>query len=208
MQITVVDASIAYGDVLVFEHLNALIAAHRVTALVGPSGSGKSSLLAAMAGFQRLRSGAISIRLDGADVDTSPSPSEIAWAPQGSNSLGARSAVDNVMIAGLSRGLALGTARTEALEVLDLVRLSSRSNQLARTLSGGELQRLALARALAARRGAVFADEPSANLDEANTREVASILRDLSNSATIVVATHDPVLIAAADHVVYVRQPT
>ncbi|HEX4402509.1 MAG TPA: ATP-binding cassette domain-containing protein [Galbitalea sp.] len=207
MQIEIIDASIAYGDMIVFEHFTASIAAQRVTALVGPSGSGKSSLLAAMAGFQRLRAGEIFIQLDGDTEHSPPLSSEVAWVPQGSNALGARSSIDNVMIAGLSQGISLGAAREEATHALEMVGLGSRSDQLAKTLSGGELQRLALARALAAHKGAVFADEPSANLDEANTREVASILRGLSEKATIVVATHDPFLMAAADDVIYVRPP-
>ncbi len=95
--------------------------------------------------------------------------------------------------------------RERASLALDLVRLGGRADQRANTLSGGELQRLALARGLAADAGAVFADEPTANLDEANTRQVASILQGLSGSTTIVVATHDPLLIAAADDVIRLR---
>jgi ABC-type lipoprotein export system ATPase subunit len=205
MQIVVTDATIAYGELVVFQHFTASFPSGRVSALVGPSGCGKSSLLAAMAGLQRLNSGEIHIRRDDDPGQARPSPGDVAWVSQGSNGLGARSCVDNVMIAGLSRGASLSAARERASLALDLVRLGGRADQRANTLSGGELQRLALARGLAADACAVFADEPTANLDEENTRQVASILQGLSGSTTIVVATHDPLLIAAADDVIRLR---
>jgi ABC-type branched-subunit amino acid transport system ATPase component len=102
MQIVVTDATIAYGELVVFQHFTASFPSGRVSALVGPSGCGKSSLLAAMAGLQRLNSGEIHIRRDDDPGQARPSPGDVAWVSQGSNGLGARSCVDNVMIAGAS----------------------------------------------------------------------------------------------------------
>ncbi|MFB7888189.1 ATP-binding cassette domain-containing protein [Cellulosimicrobium cellulans] len=99
-----------------------------------------------------------------------------------------------------------GEARETARAALDQVGLADRAGEQARRLSGGELQRVALARALASGKELILADEPSANLDAANTELVARILAGLVSHATIVVATHDPVLVAAADATVPLRR--
>src|SRR5699024_6453165 len=119
----------------------------------------------------------------------------VAWVPQGSNALGRRNVLDNVLIASLADGLPMPRARAVALEALDQVGLAARAREQARHLSGGELQRVALARALASGRPLVLADEPSANLDAANTDMVADILARIESRATIIVATHDPILV-------------
>ncbi|WP_331272937.1 ATP-binding cassette domain-containing protein [Motilibacter deserti] len=190
----------------VFSGFSAHFESGRVTALVGPSGSGKSSLLAAMSGHQPLASGTIELRAAPDGPPTAPSPQLVAWVPQGSNALGRRSVLDNVLIAALGAGLRLRAAETAATEALTMVGLADRLGQQARKLSGGELQRVALARALASGKELIFADEPSANLDAANTDRIAGILSRLSGRATIVVATHDPVLVAAAHAAVHMRR--
>ncbi len=205
MRVDVIDAAIAFGPVPVFAGLTATFEPARVTALVGPSGSGKSSLLAAVAGYQRLATG--SIELHGPDGSARPpSPGVVAWVPQGSNALGRRSVLDNVLVAPLAAGRPGREARDTARAALDQVGLADRADEQARRLSGGELQRVALARALASGKELILADEPSANLDAANTELVARILAGLVSHATIVVATHDPVLVAAADATVPLRR--
>ncbi|WP_194928759.1 ATP-binding cassette domain-containing protein [Pseudactinotalea sp. HY158] len=205
VRVEVHDAAIAFGDDTVFSGLSASFEAGHVTALVGPSGSGKSSLLAAIAGHQPLARGRVEIhRGDGADPHR-PSAALVAWVPQGSNALGRRDVLDNVLIASLADGRPMSRARAVAMTALDQVGLADRASEQARRLSGGELQRVALARALASGRPLVLADEPSANLDAANTDMVADILARVVSQATIIVATHDPILVEAATASVHLR---
>ena len=206
VQVDVVDAAIRFGATTVFSGFAAHFPAARITALVGPSGSGKSTLLAAMSGYQSLSAGRIELRDDATSPPSPPDPSRVAWVPQGSNALGRRSVLDNVAIAPLSAGASLSEARERAVDALEVVGLGTLMHQQARRLSGGELQRTALARALASGKELILADEPSANLDAANTELIAEILDGLSTRATIVVATHDPVLVAAAEVAVHMRR--
>ncbi|PVW05231.1 hypothetical protein DEA06_05610 [Microbacterium sp. Gd 4-13] len=204
VQVIVADASIAFGSFTVFDGFSARFEAGQVTALVGPSGSGKSSLLAAMAGYVRLRDGSITIVDQGTSL--SPHADLVSWVPQGSNALARRSVLDNVLIASLAAGLAMREAVDVAEDALSQVDLMTRSGEQARRLSGGELQRVAIARALASGKDLILADEPSANLDERNTNEVAAILNRLVSRATIIVATHDPILVSSSHAAVHMRQ--
>lgn len=206
VQVDVVDAAIRFGTTTVFSGFAAHFPAGRITALVGPSGSGKSSLLAALSGHQSLSAGRVELRDSPGAAPAPPDPARVAWVPQGSNALGRRSVLDNVAIAPLSAGAPLHEARERAVEALATVGLGTLLEQQARRLSGGELQRVALARALASGKELILADEPSANLDAANTQLIAGILDRLAGRATIVVATHDPVLVEAAEAAVHMRQ--
>jgi putative ABC transport system ATP-binding protein len=203
VRIEIADAGIVFGARVVFSGFSASIRPGEVTALVGPSGSGKSTLLAAMAGYQRLATGRIGYH-DG-DRVIPPNPELVAWVPQGSNALGTRSALDNVMIAPLSEGQSAAEAREIAASALDDVGLLDRADERVRRLSGGELQRVSFARALATSTPIIFADEPSASLDGANTELLGALLAGLRSRATIVVATHDPILIESAGAVVRLR---
>lgn len=206
VQVDVIDAAIRFGPTTVFSGFDARFAAARVTALVGPSGSGKSTLLAAISGYQPLNAGRVELRDNPTSPPRPPDPARVAWIPQGSNALARRSVLDNVAIAPLSGGAPLNDARERAVDALEVVGLGALLDQQARRLSGGELQRVALARALASGKELILADEPSANLDAANTDLIAQVLGGLTTRATIVVATHDPVLVAAADTAVHMRQ--
>ncbi|QGH69173.1 ABC transporter ATP-binding protein [Pseudactinotalea sp. HY158] len=205
VQIDVVDATVRFGTTTAFAGLDAHFPAARVTALVGPSGSGKSTLLAAISGYQSLGTGRVELRNSPTCPSSPPDPGRVAWVPQGSNALGRRSVLDNVAIAPLASGAPLREAHERAVEALEVVGLGALLHQQARRLSGGELQRVALARALASNKEVILADEPSANLDAANTDLIAQILDGLTARATIVVATHDPVLVAAAEVTVHMR---
>lgn len=106
------------------------------------------------------------------------------------------------MIAPLSDGRSRIDSVNIAIEKLDSVNLLGRIDDPAHVLSGGELQRLAFARALASSRPIVLADEPTANLDVKSTRGVISILKSMRRDRSMVVATHDPEVIESADYVV------
>lgn len=205
VQVDVIDAAVRFGTTTVFAGVTAHFAAGRVTALVGPSGSGKSTLLGILSGYQQLSAGRVELRDGPTDEPWPPDPARVAWVPQGSNALARRRVLDNVAIAPLSAGTTLSEAHDRAAEALEVVGLGTLLRQQARRLSGGELQRVALARALASDKELILADEPSANLDADNTEKIAQILQSLSTRATIVVATHDPVLVAAAAAAVHLR---
>lgn len=205
MRVEVVKASISFGAHAVFTDLSATFLPGSVTALAGPSGSGKSSLLAAVAAHQPLSGGRIELHRS-LGVVTPPTPGVAVWVPQGSNALARRTVLDNVLIGPLSAGRSRQMAEDLAVAALYQVGLIDRMREQARRLSGGELQRVALARAIASEKPLILADEPSANLDALNTARVADLLSCLVTSATVVVATHDPLLIAAADHTVELRR--
>lgn len=206
MQLELRGASKRFGERVVFEDLDADFPSGGVTALVGPSGSGKSTVLAVLAGFQSLDEG--SVRMTSSDgVATVPEAGDIAWIPQGSNALGRRTVIDNVMIGALASGESLETAQGIARAALADVGLEELEVRRARQLSGGELQRVAVARAMASGRPMIFADEPTANLDRVSTQRVADAITAPSSKARIVIlATHDPQLIDRADRVVDLRR--
>lgn len=203
----VVDSvTFAFGEREVLTDFSAVFRPGQVGALVGPSGSGKSTLLNAIGGFVTPRAGTVRVHRTDDGTVTGPRQELVAWVPQGANCLGARSALDNVMLAPLSEGLRLDAARRKARHALDQVGLLDRAYTLARTLSGGELQRVSFARALASSKPIILADEPTSSLDAENTDVMAELLRSLSVDATVIVATHDPLLIEAASYAVDVRR--
>ncbi len=204
MHIEVRNVGISYGDIDLFGGLTTTIPDRRLTALVGPSGAGKSSLLAALAGYQPVSQGQV-MYVEG-DTESEPSAELVVWVPQGANALPNRTVLDNVAVAALANGLDRPEAETLGREHLAMVGLYDRTEAVAKKLSGGELQRLALARAMTGTRPFIFADEPSAGLDLQNVKLIARILRSLSETATVIVATHDELLRSTADHVVDLRR--
>jgi putative ABC transport system ATP-binding protein len=204
MRIEVRGATAGFHGIEVFTNFDATFADRAITALVGPSGSGKSTLMATMAGFVSLSNGQIQfISPDG--TAQGPNPSLIAWVPQGSNALSSRTVLDNVMIGPLAEGATLSQAAELARDCLAEVGISPLADRQVRVISGGERQRLGFARALASHKPIIFADEPSASLDAANTHHLAELLTQLHGKTTVVVATHDPLLEAAAENTVHMR---
>lgn len=128
-----------------------------------------------------------------------------SWVAQTPNMLLSRTVLDNVLLGPLSAGHTSERALVLARCALENVGLAERQHAPARNLSGGEAQRVGIARALASERPLILADEPSAGLDAANTEHLADVLRVLAATATIIIATHDPVLMRATEHVVNLR---
>ena len=175
------------------------------TVLVGPSGSGKSTLLGLLSGLLRPNTGAVT--LDGRRLTARLSRATIAWIPQGSNVLPHRTTAQNAALGALR--LRRRARHTAVSDALDLVGLSDVAHQAARRLSGGELQRLAVARALVLDRRYIFADEPTGNLDAENTQRVVDVLQRFGGQrANLVVATHDPAVVGIADRVIDVGNVT
>lgn len=202
MQVIVLNAVVTFGDVTVIDSQSLVAASGRLTALAGPSGSGKTTLLAVIAGALRLDGGEVVFAQSGLVV-----PREavrIAWISQSANTLPDRSSLDNVAVAGLARGMSVADAQREARMHLAELGLGEKILSPARLLSGGEQQRLSFARALCAEADIILADEPTANLDAGNTAVLCARLQSLSIQRTIIVATHDPQLIAVCDDIVQV----
>nr|WP_239070040.1 ATP-binding cassette domain-containing protein [Cellulomonas chitinilytica] len=155
----------------------------RVYALTGPSGSGKSTLLAILAGWMTAREGSVEHR----HVD------DVGWVFQNPHGTPRRTAIDHVMFPLLAGGARVREAEAVARGLLERFRLVDVADQQFRRLSGGEGQRLMLARAVAAQPQLLLVDEPTAQLDLSTAREVNQAISRLASPRTIiVVATHNP----------------
>jgi lipoprotein-releasing system ATP-binding protein len=180
-----------------------------IVALLGPSGSGKSTLLQAVGLLEGGFSG--SIRIAGEDAvrfddagRTRLRRDAIGFVYQFHHLLPDFTAEENVILPQLIRGTPPGEARTRARSLLDGLGLDARLDHRPAQLSGGEQQRVAVARALANRPALVLADEPTGNLDEATAdRVLAEFLRLVrEEGAAALVATHNERLAAQMDRVV------
>ncbi|MDR0504979.1 MAG: ATP-binding cassette domain-containing protein, partial [Bifidobacteriaceae bacterium] len=164
----------ATGQVLNGVSLEA--AAGRLLALVGPSGSGKSTLLAILGGLLKPKHGSITISHADKAAQYQPNMKQLrsltAWVTQRGDMVPRRTALDNVALAGLGQHMCHDAARQQAAELLETVGLSDRQFATVEELSGGEIQRVAIARALAQQRPIILADEPTGQLDRANTELV------------------------------------
>ena len=179
-------------------------------AVLGPSGSGKSTLLALMAGLDRPSSGQVLI--DGNRIDRLSEDQlavlrrhKIGFVFQSFQLLGNLTARENVMLP--MELLGWRDARGRANELLDAVGLSERGHHYPSQLSGGEQQRIALARAFAPKPGLLLADEPTGNLDGATGRVVLDKLVALRAEAgtTLVLVTHDPAVAELADRRIHLQ---
>jgi ABC-type lipoprotein export system ATPase subunit len=159
-------------------------------AITGPSGSGKTTLLALLGGLIPVQSGKVQV-ING-DGSAHPPSAQVAWVLQTVNVLSDRTVSDNVCLGGFSRGLSRSDAVSEAQRWLERVGLADRAEEPVRVLSGGEIQRVVIARALVSGRPLLLADEPTGQLDAATTDSVLSVLLDRSHGRSVIVVTHDP----------------
>ena len=200
----------AAGPVEILRGLDVRIGAGERVALVGPSGSGKSSLIAVAAGLEQPSGGRVLLfgkdlgRLD-EDGRARLRRGRVSLVFQAFHLLPSMTAEENV-------AAPLEIARTPdatavARHWLERVGLSGRPKHYPHQLSGGEQQRVALARALASSPALLFADEPTGNLDAANARRGAGMMFDLTaqTGAALVLVTHDEGLAERADRVVRLR---
>ncbi|GAA2066643.1 MULTISPECIES: ATP-binding cassette domain-containing protein [Leifsonia] len=165
-----------------FSELDLALRPNRTYALVGPSGSGKSTLLSILAGWVEPATG--SLRRDGID--------SIAWVFQNPLGVARRTAEDHVALPLLARGHSHRSARVEARTMLARVGLSHVASAPFANLSGGEAQRLMLARGLASRPDMLLVDEPTAQLDTTTAEDVnRAIAASAGHGSIVVIATHD-----------------
>ncbi|MEA2149705.1 MAG: putative transport system ATP-binding protein [Solirubrobacteraceae bacterium] len=165
-------------------------------ALVGPSGSGKSTLLHLMAGLDTPTHGQIGWPAIGAREELQPG--RVAVIFQGPSLLPALTVRENVALALVLDGLRDADARDRADEALALLDLGALADKLPEEISGGQAQRVAVARALAGNPVLILADEPTGQLDRANGAIVVDVLLHAAEhaGAALVVATHDPTVAA------------
>ena len=181
-----------------------------VVSIVGPSGAGKTTLLQIMGTLDKPDSG--SIRLNGVEVNrlgekklSAFRNKEIGFVFQFHQLLPEFTALENVTIPALIQGVSAGTARKQAQEMLDMLGLSERAAHKPAELSGGEKQRVAVARALINHPSVVLADEPSGSLDTQNKEELHRLFFDLRDKLgqTFVIVTHDEGLAAQTDRTIH-----
>ncbi len=188
------------------------VARGEFVAIVGPSGSGKSTLLALLGGLDRPTAGTIAVgdlELGKArDADLVKYRRErIGFIFQSFNLLPTRSAIENVEIPLVLNGIAPRKRRERALELLTLVGLAERAGHRPNQLSGGEMQRVAVARALANQPLLILADEPTGNLDTKTGASILALLRETvaARGVTLIIVTHDLDVAAHADRVIHMR---
>lgn len=170
------------GQPFLFRGLSATLLPDRVYALVGPSGSGKSTLLSLLAGWLDPTEGSVDRR----------GATRVGWVFQNPHGVARRTALDHVVLPLLVQGLPRRRAETDAREMLAGFGLAEVAEREFAALSGGEAQRLMLARGIAARPELFLVDEPTAQLDARTAAQVSRTLGGLARSGTVVVvATHD-----------------
>jgi len=180
-------------------------------AIMGASGSGKSTLLGLLAGLDSPTSGVIV--LDGVDISNMSEDKladlrgrKIGFVFQSYQLIPTLTAEENIMLPAELAGDTNGAAK-RARQLLERVGLIERSDHYPVQLSGGEQQRIALARAFMLRPPILLADEPTGNLDSTNGRQVLELLLELNRSegATLVLVTHDQELARHADRIITLR---
>ncbi|HEY0238693.1 MAG TPA: ATP-binding cassette domain-containing protein [Friedmanniella sp.] len=172
-------------------HLDARVG--ESVAVVGPSGSGKTTFLAILGGLLRPRSGRVFLERDGNEL---PVAEHVSWVLQTVNVLADRSVLDNVAVGALADGLDRATAAARARTALAAVGLAGTDERPVRTLSGGEAQRVVIARAAVSDRPVLLADEPTGQLDQQTSAHVIDVLLTSAVGKITVVVTHDPAVAA------------
>ena len=184
------------GELTILNGINMDVKQGESVAILGPSGSGKSTLLGLLAALDSPSSG--SIKLDGVALETLNEESKAALRKQKVSFIfqsfmlvDTLNALENVMLPAELAGIA--KAKDKAQAMLERVGLSHRLTHFPNQLSGGEQQRVAIARAFICEPKVLFADEPTGNLDSANSDKIADMLFELNRESdtTLVLVTHD-----------------
>lgn len=201
-----------FGSLEVLKGISLVINKGEVVSIVGPSGAGKTTLLQIIGTLDRPDDG--SVVIDGQDI-TGLSRGKLAdfrnrnigFVFQFHQLLPEFSAVENVMIPALIAGKSRRQAKEKALSLLEMLGLSERVDHKPAQLSGGEKQRVAVARALVNDPAVVLADEPSGSLDSKNKSELHQLFFELRDrlGQTFVIVTHDESLAELTDRTIYMR---
>ena len=202
----------SYDSLEVLKGVDLHIAPREIVSIMGPSGAGKTTLLQIVGTLDRPNSG--EVILNGTDVlklkerELSAFRNKhIGFVFQFHQLLPEFSALENVMLPALIGKTPHAKAEARAKELLDFLNLSDRLKHKPAQLSGGEKQRVAVARALINNPDIIFADEPSGSLDTAQKEELHSLFFELRNQMgqTFVIVTHDMAFARSADRVIYMK---
>lgn len=201
-----------YGTVEVLKGVDVEINKGEVVAIVGPSGSGKSTLLHILGTLDEADKG--SIEMNNVQINSLSGKKlaafrnkHIGFVFQFHHLLPEFSALENVCIPGWLAGRNKGEVKKEAERLLGMLGLSQRMENKPNQLSGGEQQRVAVARALINKPDIIFADEPTGNLDSANAKELHQLFFDLRKefNQTFLIVTHNEELARLSDRVLYMK---
>jgi len=198
--IEVANVTVAYGDLVAVDDVSFVVPPGFVLAVSGPSGAGKSSLLWAIAGAVEAVSGKVEV--DGLVIADRPAAAVhgVVLIPQGNGLARVLTARENLTIPLLANGMDPDETAAVVESALEAVGLSESGDHLVEELSGGEQQRVAVARGIAQRGRVILADESTSELDSTNRERVLTLLRTQADrGAAVVIATHDPTVAEAAD---------
>ena len=200
----------SFGDLLVLKGIDLVIYKGEVVSIVGPSGAGKTTLLQIMGTLDKADNGKVYI--DGTDVGELNEKQfsafrnrHVGFVFQFHQLLPEFTALENVMIPALIAGVSKAEAKEKAEKMLALMGLNERVCHKPSELSGGEKQRVAVARALVNEPAVIFADEPSGSLDSRNKEELHQLFFDLRDKLgqTFIIVTHDEELAKLTDRTIH-----
>ena len=202
----------SFGALQVLKGIDLDIEQGEIVSIVGPSGAGKTTLLQIMGTLDKADTGMVEI--DGTDVGRLSQTrlakfrnQEIGFVFQFHQLLPEFTALENIMIPAFIGGMGRREAQKRAEELLSFMNLADRAHHKPNELSGGEKQRVAVARALVNHPTVVMADEPSGSLDTQNKQELHQLFFDLRQQygQTFVIVTHDEALAQLTDRTIHMR---
>lgn len=210
--IDIKDVKKSFGNLNVLKGITLHIDKGEVVSIVGPSGAGKTTLLQIIGTLDKADSGEISI--DGKEISSMSKKhlsdfrnTHIGFVFQFHQLLPEFTALENIMIPAYIAGKSRSEAKKRAMELLDFMGLTERATHKPNELSGGEKQRVAVARALVNNPAVILADEPSGSLDSKNKAELHQLFFDLRDKfgQTFVIVTHDEELASITDRTIHLR---
>lgn len=199
-----------FGELKVLKGIDLNINKGEAVSIVGPSGAGKTTLLQIIGTLDKADSG--NIIINGTNIGKLKEKElsafrnkEIGFVFQFHQLLPEFTALENITIPALIKGLSAGEARKKAMEMLDFLGLAGRASHKPSELSGGEKQRVAVARALINNPSVILADEPSGSLDSKNKEELHNLFFELRDKIgqTFVIVTHDENLATQTDRTIH-----
>ncbi len=203
----------ASGKIRVLENVNAEFRSGEFAAIMGPSGTGKSTFLHLIGCIDKPNFGQIyleetNICDQNENIREEIRLEHIGFVFQNYYLISSLSVIENVMLPMQLAGSHAGKQKQRAFELLKTVGMESKAEMPISSLSGGQMQKTAIARALANQPGMLLADEPTGNLDTKSTRDVMDKLRIVNKNSklTTIIVTHDPKVAAYADKVYYLDE--
>ena len=202
----------SFGNLQVLKGIDLHIGKGEIVSIVGPSGAGKTTLLQIIGTLDRPDSGSVTV--DGIDVSGLSTNKlsdfrnrHIGFVFQFHQLLPEFTALENIMIPAFIAGKGRSEAKARAEELLQFLGLADRANHKPNELSGGEKQRVAVARTLVNEPAVILADEPSGSLDTKNKAELHQLFFDLRDKfgQTFVIVTHDEQLAAITDRTIHMK---